>query len=68
MPVIGPLPLTEESEEKGTILGIAYNQPPYSTRYPKLANILRDEPKAPKGNVISCNICAGGSWDKSSGF
>jgi hypothetical protein len=58
----------KEAKEKGTILGIAYNQPPYSTRYPKLVNILNDEPQAPKGNVISHNICVGGNWDKASGF
>ena len=58
----------KEAEEKGTILGIAFNQPPYSTKYPKLANILNDEPKAPKGNVISRNICFGGNWDKNSGL
>ncbi len=58
----------KEAEEKGTILGAAYKQPPYSTRYPKLPGILNDEPKAPKGNVISCNICVGGNWDKASGF
>lgn len=57
-----------EAKDKGTILGIAYNQPPYSTRYPKLINILNDEPKAPKGNVISYNICEGGPWDKNVGF
>ncbi len=58
----------KEAEENGTILGILYNQPPYSTHYPKLINLLNDEPKAPKGNVISHNICVGGSWDKPSGF
>ena len=58
----------KEAAEKGTILGILYNQPPYSTHYPKLINLLNDEPKAPKGNVISHNICVGGSWDKAKGF
>jgi len=58
----------KEANEKGTILGILYNQPPYSTRYPKLINILNEEPKAPKGNVISHNICVGGNWDKAAGF
>jgi hypothetical protein len=57
----------KEAEEKGTISGIAYNRPPYSTRYPKLASILNEEPAAPKGNVISHNICLGGNWDKPSG-
>jgi hypothetical protein len=58
----------KEAEEKGTISGIAYNKPPYSTRYPGLADILNNEPGAPKGNVISRNICKGGIWDKASGF
>ena len=58
----------KEANEKGTILGIVYNQPPYSLRYPKLATMLTDEPAAPKGNVISRNICLGGIWDKASGF
>lgn len=53
----------KEESEKGTFLGIAYNKPPYSERYPKLVNILKDEPKAPKGNLIARNICVGGKWD-----
>jgi len=57
-----------EANEKGTILGIEYDKPPYSTRYPELKHILKDEPAAPKGNIISRNICAGGNWDKASGF
>lgn len=57
-----------EEKEKGTISGIAYNKPPYSTRYPELVNIINDEPKAPKGNVISNNVCQGGAWDKNVGF
>jgi len=57
-----------EAEEKGTILGIAYNKPPYSDKYPSLVNILKDEPRAPKGNIISNNICYGGVWDKAAGF
>jgi len=58
----------KEAEEKGTITGIVYNKPPYSTRFPQLANMLDDEPAAPKGNVILRNICSGGNWDKASGF
>jgi len=58
----------QEADEKGTILGIAYNQPPYSTKYPQLLTMLSDEPAAPKGNVIALNICLGGSWDKPGGF
>ena len=58
----------KEAEDKGTIFGIAYNKPPFSDRYPALVNILNDEPRAPKGNVISNNICLGGVWDKAAGF
>jgi len=57
----------KEEKDKGTILGIAYKRAPYSTRYPKLINIINKEPYAPKGNVISCNICIG-NWDKPAGF
>ncbi len=40
-----------------------YKQPPWSTRYPQLVNILDDEPAAPKGNVIARNTCVRGKWD-----
>ena len=36
--------------------------PPYSTRYPPLANLLEDDPQLPKGNAILRNICRGGRW------
>lgn len=58
----------KEAEDQGTILGIAFDQPPYSIQYPELINILHDEPKAPKGNVIKHNVSLGGVWDKASGF
>lgn len=52
-----------EAKEKGTLLGIAYNKPPYSERYPQLVNILNDDPKSPKGNIVAHNVCWGGKWD-----
>ncbi|MFH0760326.1 MAG: right-handed parallel beta-helix repeat-containing protein [Bacteroidota bacterium] len=58
----------KEANEKGTVLGIDYNHPPYSTRYPKLMDIFKDEPYSPKGNVISRNVCLRGDWDKPAGF
>ncbi len=58
----------KEEKEKGTISEIFYNKPPYSIRYPELVNLINDEPKAPKGNIISRNICQGGAWDKNIGF
>lgn len=38
------------------------DRPPYSTRYPRLATLLEDEPAVPKGNVIARNIHTGGKW------
>ena len=53
----------KEGHEKATLSGIAYQQPPYSERYPVLTKILEDDPWSPKGNVIARNICVGGRWD-----
>jgi hypothetical protein len=58
----------ESARDSGLIQGIAYRKPPYSTRYPELVNITDDEPRAPRGNVISRNVCLGGVWDKAAGF
>jgi hypothetical protein len=53
----------KEGTDKGTHLGIAFKLPPYSTRYPKLINILDDEPFAPKGNVVERNVFVGDRWN-----
>ena len=53
----------KEGKEKSTLSGIKYNQPPYSERYPRLVNILAEDPAAPRGNVVARNICVGGKWD-----
>lgn len=52
----------KEAREKGTVMGIAYDKPPYSTRYPELARMMQEDPAAPRGNVISKNIQWGGTW------
>jgi len=57
----------QEGKEKGTLSGTLYNQPPYSTKYPQLPNILNEDPAAPRGNVIARNICVGGRWDEIEG-
>ena len=41
---------------------MAFDTPPYSDRYPTLANILHDEPGLPKGNSITGNVSLGGMW------
>ncbi len=40
-----------------------YKNELWSKRYPKLVNILDDEPSAPKGNLVVRNISVGGKWD-----
>ncbi len=53
----------KEGREQGTLSGIRYNQPPYRARYPGLANILAEEPAAPRGNRVVGNVSFGGKWD-----
>ena len=31
-------------------------------RYPRLVNILEEEPASPRGNIVRRNICSGGKW------
>jgi len=38
------------------LFDLNYRQPPWSTKYPELLNILEDEPLAPKGNVVARNV------------
>jgi len=52
----------KEHREKGTIGGIAFDKPPYSVRYPRLAKILEGTPKAPEGNLVARNISWDGRW------
>jgi hypothetical protein len=47
---------------RDSLRSMPYTETPWSTRYPKLVNILDDDPMAPKGNVIARNICVGGRW------
>ncbi|MBC8471105.1 MAG: right-handed parallel beta-helix repeat-containing protein [Planctomycetes bacterium] len=51
----------------GTTMTDRLKDMPYTSelwrkRYPKLVNILEDEPAAPKGNIVRRNICSGGKW------
>ncbi len=39
-----------------------HDQPPWSTRYPKLARILEENPQAPLGNVVVRNVSYRSSW------
>ena len=44
------------------LTAVPYKQPPWSTKYPTLVNILDDEPGSAKGNIIRRNISFGGKW------
>ncbi|OPZ06527.1 MAG: hypothetical protein BWZ10_02951 [candidate division BRC1 bacterium ADurb.BinA364] len=46
----------------GRLASVPFDRPPYSTRWPELANILNDEPLVPKGNAIARNIHVGPQW------
>jgi hypothetical protein len=41
-----------------------YTSEIWRQRYPELVGILKDEPAAPKGNVVARNISWGGQWDE----
>jgi len=41
---------------------VNYRQPPWSERYPHLADILADQPELPLHNSLSRNVCVGGRW------
>jgi hypothetical protein len=58
-----PEALIKEGREKGTLGGIRFTEPPYSTRYPKLIGILDNDPASPTGSLVARNVCRGGTWD-----
>jgi len=44
------------------LYAVNYDKPPYSTRYPKLAEILDGDPAVPLGNVVEKNVSYRGRW------
>lgn len=62
-----PEGLIEEGTERGTLKGIRFKEPPYSTRYPKLVGILEKDPASPTGTLVARNVCSGGKWDEIEG-
>jgi len=51
---------------KGRLGAMRHREPPYSERYPELAQLdayyAKDEGVPPEGNVVSRNISLGGEW------
>ena len=41
---------------------VPYQDSVWRTRYPKLVDVLQDEPGAPKGNLVTRNVSQGGKW------
>ena len=44
------------------LAAVDYQKPPYSTRYPKLATVMEDNPYLPIGTTVTRNISLGGKW------
>lgn len=59
-----PEGLIKEGNEKGTLKGIRFKEPPYSVRYPRLVGILDKDPASPTGTLIARNVWSGGKWDE----
>ena len=50
-------PRIKVAREQGILPpNIRFKEPPYSTRFPKLAKMLEDDPTFPKGNILRGNI------------
>lgn len=52
----------ERPELENGLKAVPYQSPLWAKRYPKLPNILKEDPMAPRGNRIARNICVGGRW------
>jgi len=48
---------------KVRLADMPYEKPPWSTRYPRLLDILDRKYDSPEGNLITKNVCWGGKWD-----
>ncbi|MGD0093089.1 MAG: right-handed parallel beta-helix repeat-containing protein, partial [Planctomycetota bacterium] len=48
-----------------SLKSLPYQSEPWASRYPKLVNILNEDPMAPKNDQVLRNICWGGKWDTS---
>ena len=49
-------PRLDQALKTGLLNGVRFQEPPYSTSFPKLATMLEDEPSVPKGNILRGNI------------
>ncbi len=44
------------------LTAVDYDKPPWSIRYPKLARILEEDPRAPLGNTLENNVSYRSGW------
>lgn len=54
--------ISRDATYERRLRAVNFDHPPYSTRYPSLASMLRDQPNAPKGNKVVRNVFQGGQW------
>lgn len=57
--ITAPTDLFAEWGIPAMLAEVPYTQAPYSSSYPHLANLMSDEPKAPKYNVVARNVQVG---------
>ena len=48
---------------KERLMAMPYQDQPWTEQYPELVDIWKDEPAAPKGNLVANNIAQKGTWD-----
>ena len=49
-------PRLQEARKTGVLNGVRFAEPPYSEHFPKLVEMLADDPSFPKGNILRRNI------------
>jgi len=52
----------KETGMYGKLTSVPYDEPPWSVRYPKLARILAEQPRAPLGNTLERNVSVRSGW------
>lgn len=54
--------IKETSMYQQKLMAVEYDKPPWSTRYPELARILAENPRAPLGNTCEKNVSYRSGW------
>lgn len=54
--------ISKDATYERRMRAVNFDAPPYSTRYPDLASMLRNQPDLPKGNRVLDNVFQGGQF------